>query len=240
MKTITEFENWYKKAREDDDEQLPFVWELMRSPYTEYHYSLIISENTSDEFRGNLWHRFDMHGEEAAQLLLSKLDHDEDIDFHADILFCLGTIADKKKGEIKEKVLAHARKSTDSANDYVRNRAIIVLGWIGTVADIPLLAGHLLNDTDDKCRTWSATSFMQMWFRRKSQTLVDKVLPYLWQAIQQEKDYFALGCMMDVVQTLTGKRFALAQKSIDNIDKEKIDAAKVKVERYFKKLYAQP
>jgi hypothetical protein len=112
------------------------------------------------------------------------------------------------------------------------------LGWIGTSADIPLLASHLLNDTNDKCRAWSATSFMQMWFRRKSQTLVDKALPYLWQAIQQEKDYFALGCMINVVQTLTGKRFGLSQKSIDDIDKEKIDAAKMKIERYFKKLYA--
>ncbi|MDR0466083.1 MAG: hypothetical protein LBH94_01860, partial [Deltaproteobacteria bacterium] len=64
-------------------------------------------------------------------------------------------------------------------------------------------------------------------------------LPYLKQAISQEKDYFALGCMIDVVKTLTGKNFNLPQYAIDSVDKEKIDNAKLKVERFFKKLYGE-
>ena len=249
MKTLKEFEDWYKRIVKTDkinkvkrffkadceDEYNEFVWEIMESPYTEYHYSLITNKNTSEEFRRDLWNRFDEHREKGAKLLLSKLDNNEDTDFHPDIIFYLGILADKKIE--KERTLEYARKFTNSDNDYLRDRAIIVLGWIGDIQDISLLGEHLLNDKNAKCRAWSATSFMQMNFRLKSQLLVDKALPYLRQAISQETDYFASGCMIDVVKELTGKKFDLPQYAIDNIDKERINNAKLKVERFFKKLY---
>ena len=238
MKTLKEFEQWFDKAQKDKEEQYPFVWELEKSPFVEYHYSLMKDKSLDEEFRNSLWYSFDEHREEAATLLLSKLDSNQDTDFYANIIFCLGRIADEHRIE-KERILEWSRKLTDSPDDYVRNRAIIVMGWIGQIKDIPLLANHLLNDTDAKCRTWSATSFMQMYFRQKRQSLVDKALPYLKQAISQETDYFALGCMIDVVKELTGKKFGLPQYAIDNEDKEKIDIAKLKVERFFKKLYKE-
>lgn len=235
MRDLQEFEEWYRVAQDDEDEQMEFVWEIMKSPYTEYHYSLIVDKNTSEEFRSELWSRFDEHKEKGAELLLSKLDNNEDTDFHPDIIFCLGVLADKKIE--KERTLEYARKFVNTDSESLREKAIIVLGWIGGVQDIPLLGEHLLNDTNAKCRAWSASSFMQMYFRRKSQSLADKALPYLKQAISQEADYFALGTMIDVVKELTGKNFGLPQHAIDNADKEKIDAAKLKVERFFKKLY---
>ena len=135
--------------------------------------------------------------------------------------------------------MEYARKFADYDSDNLREKAIIVLGWIGGIEDIPLLGGHLLNDTNAKCRTWSATSFMQMYFRRKSKSLVEKALPILKQAISQETDYFALGCIIDVVRELTGKKFDLPQNAIDNIDTARIEAAKQKAERFFKKLYKE-
>jgi len=237
MKELKEFENWYKIAQKDEDEQLKFVWEIMRSPYTEYHYSLITNKETSEEFRQELWSRFDEHREKGAELLLSKLDNNEDTAFHAGIIFCLGKLADRPNKIEKERTLEYVRKFANSDDDTLRKTAIIVLGWIGNEKDIPLLGEHLQNDTNAKCRTWSATSFMQMNFRLKSKSLVEKALPYLKQAISQETDYFALGCMIDVVKELTGKKFDLPQYAIDNIDKERIDNAKLKVERFFKKLY---
>ena len=237
MKDLKEFENWYKIAQNDEDEQMEFAWEILKSPYTEYHYSLITDQNTSKKFRSELWSRFDEHREKGAELLLSKLDNNEDTDFHPDIIFYLGKLADKNIE--KERTLEYVRKFANADNDYLRDRAIIVLGWIGDIQDIPLLGEHLLNDANAKCRTWSATSFMQMYFRRKNQSLVDKALPFLKQAISQETDYFALGCMIDVVKELTGKKFDLPQYAIDNIDTERIDKAKLKVERFFKKLYKE-
>jgi len=233
--SLDELQQWLKDLksgkRKDENE---FVWSIMRSPYTEYHYSLILNKDTSEDFRKNLWSRFDEHREKGAKLLLSKLNNNEDADFHPDIIFCLGKIADQQKND-KERTLEYARKFANADNDYLRDRAIIVLGWIGGIQDIPLLGEHLLNDTNAKCRTWSATSFMQMYFRRKSQSLVEKALPFLQQAISQETDYFALGCMIDVVKELTGKKFDLPQYAIDNIEVERIDAAKLKVERFFQK-----
>ncbi len=232
MTDLKQFEEWYKAARKDEDNQLEFVWEIMNSPYTEYYYSLIVSKDTSDGFRSKLWSRFDEQREKGAELLLSKLDNNEDTAYHPDIMFCLGGIADEHKIE-KERILAYARKFADAADESLREKAII----IGGIQDVPLLGRHLLGDTNAKCRTWSASSFMQMYFRRKSQSLVDKALPLLKQAISQETDYFALGCMIDVVKELTGKNFGLPRYAIDNADAEKIDAAKAKVERFFKKLY---
>jgi len=195
-------------------------------------------KSINEKFRFNLWHRFDEHREKGAELLLSKLDNNEDVEFYPEIIFCLGRLADNPKIE-KERTLEYARKFANADSDFLRDRSIIVLGWIGDIQDIPLLGEHLLNDTNTKCRTWSATSFMQMYFRKKSQSVVDKALPFLKQAISQETDYFALGCMIDVVKELTGKKFDLPQYAIDNVDKEKIDNAKLKVEQYFKKLYKE-
>ena len=233
MKTQKEFEDWYKTAQKNKGEQLEFVWSIMKSPYTEYHYSLMTDKNTSEEFRRDLWWRFDEHRERGAELLLSKLDKNEDTAFHPEIIFCLGRFADRPKIE-KERTLSYARKFANADDDFLRDRAIIVLGWIGDIADIPLLGDHLLNDTNAKCRAWSASSFMQMYFRSKSPSLVDKALPYLKQAVSQETDYLALACMIDVVKELTGKNFGLPRYAIDNVDKEKIDNAKLKVERFFK------
>lgn len=237
MKELKDFEKWLEKARENEDEQLPFVWEIMKSPYVEYHYSLIKDKNLSSRFRSDLSSRFDEHGEAGEILLISKLERDEDVDFHAEIIYILGKMNDRRNTGRKDKIIDYARKLALSLDTYTRNRAIIVIGWIGTMKDIPLLADRLLNDPDDKCRTWSATSFMQMWFRNKNKKLAERVLPFLRQAIENEKDYFALGCIINVVKELTGKSFALPQYAIDNVDKEKIDNAKLKAERYFKKLY---
>jgi hypothetical protein len=235
MKTLQEFEKWVQKAQKTEDKHFEFVWELMKSPYVEYHYSLMTDKKINDDFHRDLWARFDEHRENAAALLFSKLDNNEDIDFHPRIIFCLGDIADKQK-IAKERTLAYARKFADSENDRLREQAIIVLGWIGGAKEMSLLGEHLLNDTCAKCRTWSATSFMQMYFRRKSKSLIERDLPYLKQAISQESDWFVLGCMIDVVKELTGKNFGLPQYAIDNIDEEKILAAKAKAERYFNKL----
>jgi len=233
--SLDELKQWLKdlKSGKRDDEN-EFVWSIMKSPFVEYHYAVITDKEISKDFYQHLWSRFDEHREKGAELLLSKLDNNEDMAFHAAIIFCLGKYKSKL---VEERTLEYARKFANTDDSLLREAAIIVLGWIGNEKDIPLLGEHLLNDTNTKCRAWSATTFMQMYFRRKSQSLVDKSLPYLKQAISQETDYFVLDSMIDVVKELTGKKFDLPQHAIDNIDKERINNAKLKVVRFFKKLY---
>jgi hypothetical protein len=86
-----------------------------------------------------------------------------------------------------------------------------------------------------------------MHFRGRGPSPADKALPYLRQAILREANYFALGCAIDAIKELTGKNFDLPQyvinhldeEKIDDADKEKVDAARRKVERFFRKLYKE-
>ncbi|MFD0716857.1 HEAT repeat domain-containing protein [Paenibacillus sp. GCM10027626] len=229
--SIDEFKVLFDEAQQSGEriKQLNFLWKIMRSPFTEYHYSLITDAATSDEFRKILWSRFDEHGNEAENLLLSKLENNEDIPFHADIIYQLGLIADKKGGENKDKILQYAKQFLNRSDDYTRGRTIIVLGWIGSNSDIPLLANRLLNDTNSECRAWSASSFMQMDLRlkRKDQS-IDKslVYPVLLQAIEKETDYSTLGVFITSLQEISGKNFRLSNTAVECVDIEKIDRAK--------------
>ena len=196
MKSLNEFKQWFETAENDKAEQLPFVWEIMKSPYIEYHYSLITDKKISDGFRRNLISRFDEHGDEGETFLLSKLDNNEDTASHAEMIYLLGKLGNRHNSKLKNKTLDYARKLALSPDIYTRDRAIIVLGWIGDINDIPLLTDRLLNDPNNYCRAWAASSFMQMWFRNQSSELVDKALPYSQLSIKQEPDYFALVTMM--------------------------------------------
>jgi hypothetical protein len=240
MKEIKDFETWYKKINKtnDEDEYEEFVWELMATPFAEYHYSLMTGRSTNDEFKDILWSRFDEH-EDAEELLLNKLENNEDNEFVGKILFKLGVTVDLRHGKQKGKVYEYAKKYTNSLDDNIRENAIIVLGWLGGVKDIELLGGLLLNDKNNKCRAWSASAFMQIWFRRKSKNFVDKVLPHLYKSIKQEQDIFVIGCIINTLQEITNKKFGLTQKALDLIETEKINISKNKVINYFEKLYKE-
>lgn len=165
MKELAEFKNWSKVIVEEKraDEQLDFVWEIMKSPFIEYHYELLKDQNLDENFRNHLAFRFNEH-KEAEDFLISKLDKQEDVEFQGEIIFLLGKINKKHKA----KILSYARKLAESENDYTRDRAIIVLGWLGTIDDTRIFEAHLLNDKNAKCRAWSASSFMQMCLKMKA------------------------------------------------------------------------
>ena len=253
-KDLKEFEDWYKAIQDDEYEQRRFVVEIKKSPYTEYHYSLMTDKNTSGVFRAKLWMHFNGHREEGVDLLLSKLENNEDADIHDNFFFCLFA----QEEVARERMLEFARKAINADNYNLRKNAIIILGWIGEIQDISLVGERLLNDTNETCRTQAAKFFMNKQSqssidkfiraveefddsikltRRSIQPVIDKSLPFLKQAISQETDYFILGCMIAAVKKMTGKKFDLPQYAINNIDTERIDKAKLKVERFFKKLY---
>jgi hypothetical protein len=240
MKEIKDFETWYKKINKtnDEDEYLEFVWELMETPFTDYHCSLITSKNTNDEFKDTLWSRFDEH-EDAETFLLNKLENNEDREFVGEILFNLGKTVDLKHGKQKEKVYGYVKEYTNNSNDNIRENAIIVLGWLGSVKDIELLGELLLTDKNKKCRKWAASAFMQIWFRRKNKIFVDKVLPYLYKSMKQEQDVLVIGSVINTLQEITNKKFGLTRKALDLNETEKINISKNKVINYFKKLYKE-
>jgi hypothetical protein len=233
---IKEFDTWYKKVNKTDDDiqYLKFTWELMESPYTKYHFSLMANKNTVNEFKEILWDEFPVHTD-AEEFLLNKLEKNENTKYHGEIIFCLGKIIDQWYGEQKDKVLEYTLKLANSTDENVREKAIIVLGWLGGSKHIGFIADKLLNDPYNKCRAWSASSFMQIWFRRKNQNFVNTVLPYLYKAIKQETDTFVIGIIISSFQKMIGKKF-VAQKYIDLVDKENIGTGKIKLIKYYEKM----
>ena len=236
MKQLKEFEEWFEKIAtkqtENYAEKVQFVRELKKSPFVEYHYSLLKNKDNIDNlFWLNLRDKFDAHKEHGELFLLSKLDNNEDVDFHSEIIFLLGLI----RGNYKHKTLEYARKLTKSTDDYTRDRAIIVLGWLGTTQDTEILEEHLLNDKNSKCRAWGASSFMQMWFKSNSEDLKLKSFKSFQKALTTETDYFVLAVIIGAIRETGQKKFDISQKALDNLETEKIDIAKIKVQSFLAK-----
>ena len=234
MKEIRDFEKWYKEVNcsKEKIEMIKFTAELLRTPYTEYYYSIMINKNTNKFLKDTLWQRFYDH-KDADIFLLNKLENKLDTEFHGEIIYCLGKIIDQKNNNQKTTVLEYTKEFTNNSNENTREKAVIILGWIGGNEEIDLLGNILLNDTHNKCRAWASTSFMQMSFRRKIN--LEKVLPYLYKSIKQEQDSFVNECIIDTLQELTKKKFGLRKKDLDTDNTEAINNSKIKVIKYFEK-----
>jgi hypothetical protein len=239
-KSLEEYKKWFvvlKKRgifsffdREKiDDERMDFVDSLGCSSFIEYHYELIKNKRSMDkDFWENIRANFDKHGEEGELFLLSKLDNNEDVDFHGEIIFLLGLI----KGKHKDKILRYARLFAESPDNCTRDRAIIVLGWIGEVEDTEILRKHLLTDTNSKCRTWSASSFMQMWFNWHSEKIKEIAFKSFREALNIETDNNVITAIITAVKEISDKKFNISQSTLYNLDKKKIESVKTKLEKY--------
>ena len=212
------------------NDELGFIWALMKSDHIEYHYSLLKDEELSKEYRRHLGSRFDEHGAKGNELLLSKLDQNIDTNFHGDIIYIIKSGILTK--ENRAKALNYARALTQSKDDDTRENAIISIGSIGGLRELELLKDRLLNDTNSKCRAWASSSFMQMWFRRKSEKLRLFSLISIQEALKQEKDYFTLSVFIDTLREIENNKFGISQKSIDALDREQIDITIKRIERY--------
>ncbi len=232
--TLEELRQWAKDIKEGTrSDANKCIESVTRSSFVEFHYELMNDRHFDDEFRKQLQNRFEEHGEQAEMLLLSKLENNEDVDFQAEIIFILGSISEKSK--YKNQILAFARKFAESEDDYTRDRVIIVLGWVGTMRDADTLRRHLMEDENPNCRAWSASSFMQMWFRNKKDALKLKALEAYKTALETEKDYFVLSVILSSVQELGKIKLGVSRTALDEVDKEKIDLSKTKAIQFLKR-----
>jgi hypothetical protein len=109
-------------------------------------------------------------------------------------------------------------------DENTREKAIIVLGWLGGNKEIDLLGNVLLNDTNNKCRTWASSLFLQISFRKKIN--MEKVLSYLYKSIKEETDYFVIESIINTVQEITKKKVGLNKKDLNTNNIEAIDKSK--------------
>jgi HEAT repeat protein len=200
---LEEYKTWFKDIiTGKKNNEMEFVWSIMKSPYTAYHYDLLLhKDNINKDFFRSLRSRFDEHGEEGKEFLLAKLDNNEDEHFHGEIIFMLGLFRRKYPDQ---RIQAYARKLITSENDYTRNRAVIVLGWVGDENDLKILDSVLSNESNNETRGWSATSMMQMYFRLPQ--IKDKALEVLQKYLENENDNFVLDCILVSIQVLLNKK----------------------------------
>ena len=159
-----------------------------------------------------------------------KLNKNEDLDFQEIIILLLRHLSQYNKNETRK----HARELSKSKNDYIRENAIIVLNWLGGAKEYSILKDLLLNDRNIKCRSWSASAFMQMWFTRKNKKLRNFALTLFKEALEKEHNYFVLATIIESIREIENKKFS-KKKSLDNLDEIEIDKAKTRLLKYLTK-----
>lgn len=111
-------------------------------------------------------------------------------------------------------------------DNILRRKVIIAFGWVGTSKEIDILIQLMFNNNDALCRTWSATSLMQMSFHRVDKEIICKKTKTIFaKVIESEKDLYACGIMIEAVQILFAKKW-ISSSAVENIEFEKIEKAR--------------
>ena len=95
---------------------------------------------------------------EAEAFLLKRLSMETDPITLGEILHLLGGIRSSYATPL-------ARQFVNNENDFQREVALYVLGWVGTESDIEILNEHLLSERSSHLRITAASAHRQMYWR---------------------------------------------------------------------------
>ena len=222
-----------------DSKRIHFIADLGRSPELAFHFDLICKdweEGTDLNFEAS----FDQHGQEGIAYLLEILDQEEAESQRVLIVYLLAKILSKVRhrdfyaSSCKQvlPVLISLLPSSEASN---RRKLIIALGWIGSISEIEILGQHLLTDQDALCRSWSASSLMQLSFYQvEKEVLMEKMKDLFGEAITEEKDLQACALMIEAAQVLFGKKW-IPTSAVEKLEIEKIEKASKSAIRFLKK-----
>lgn len=117
----------------------------------------------------------------------------------------------------------------------LRRKQIIALGWIGSESEINLLIDSMQSDSDALCRAWAAAALMQLSFHGvAADVLREKTKAAFAEAIQKEGDLNAAGIMIEVAQTLFGKKW-ISAAAAEAAESESIEKARKSALRFLGK-----
>ena len=222
-----------------DSKRIHFIADLGRSPELAFHFDLICKdweEGTDLNFEAS----FDQHGQAGIDYLLETLNQEEVENQRVLIVYLLAKILSKVRhrdfyaSSCKQvlPVLISLLPSSEASN---RRKLIIALGWIGSISEIEILGQHLLTDQDALCRSWSASSLMQLSFHQvEKEVLIEKTKELFGEAIAEEKDFRACALMIEAAQVLFGKKW-IPTSAVENLEVEKIEKARKSAIRFLKK-----
>ena len=241
MLSLNDLEKEYlglKKENFQDGKRIKFIANLGASDEIAYHYKLICKE--WQEGRGlNFESSFDRHGVAGLEFLFERLAKESDQKLKIETIYLIAQILTKSKyrdfyAAFCDRLIPYILSFT-SAENALRRKLIIALGWVGTLEQIDILISEMLESKDGLCRAWAAASLMQMSFHRASQAILrDKTKAAFLQGISSEKEPYACAVMIEAAQILFGKKW-ISSSTAQNQDSEKIEKARKMAARFLDK-----
>ena len=241
MLSLNDLEKEYlglKKENFQDGKRIKFIANLGASDEIAYHYKLICKE--WQEGRGlNFESSFDRHGVAGLEFLFERLAKESDQKLKIETIYLIAQILTKSKyrdfyAAFCDRLIPYILSFT-SAENALRRKLIIALGWVGTLEQIDILISEMLESKDGLCRAWAAASLMQMSFHRASQAILrDKTKAAFLQGISSEKEPYACAVMIEAAQILFGKKW-ISSSTAQNQDSEKIERARKMAARFLDK-----
>lgn len=191
-----------------------------------YHYDLL-KKREYKELYYDLRAAF-MDRPQVEDFLVKKLTTETDPVALGDILHSLGIIGSTNAAPL-------ARQYINFNNDYQREVALYVLGWVGNESDIAILNEHLLNEVSSHLRITAASAHRQMYYRLPE--LKNKLLSSLKKGYEEEKDDEVIAWIIVMIESIAVKRLGLREdKEEPYIIHGDIQKAKVKTSMFINEL----
>ena len=228
---INELEKEYEFAKEAENipgvritRNMNFVKNILSEntlPIISYHYDLLKKREYKELY-------YDVRAAfkkrpEAEGFLIEKLSIETDPITLGDILHLLGGIRSSHATPV-------ARQFVNNENDFQREVALYVLGWVGTESDIEILNEHLLSERSSHLRITAASAHRQMYWRLAE--LKNKLLASLKQGFEEEKNDEVITWIIVMIESIALKRLGLREDKADpyiihgDVQKAKVKAAK--------------
>ena len=238
MLNLNDLEKEYlelEKENFQDGKRIKFIANLGASSEIVYHYELICKE-WQEGGQLNLESSFDRHADAGLEFLFERLVKESDQKLKIETIYLIAQILSKSKHRdfyttFCDRLIPYILSFT-SAENALRRKLIIALGWVGTLEQIDILISEMLESKDSLCRAWAAASLMQMSFHRASQAILrDKTKAAFLQGISSEKEPYACAIMIESAQILFGKKW-ISSAAAQNQEAEKIEKARKMAVRF--------
>ena len=240
--TKEDLQKSYNKLEEQnfpDTERIKFIADLGDCKEIAFHYELVCKDWEEGK-NLRLESSFDKHGAEGLEFLFKQLAQHKDERLIVFTAFLIAEILTKLKHKgfyvfFCDKLIPVLTSLIETKDSNLRQKVIIAFGWVGSSEEIEILTRQMLSDNDALCRTWSATSLMQMSFHRVKAEIIQKETAKTFaRAIEAEKDLYSCGIMIEAAQTLFGKKW-LSSSDLENREISKIEKAGKSAVRFLSK-----
>ncbi|MEM9461143.1 MAG: HEAT repeat domain-containing protein [Myxococcota bacterium] len=194
---------WSDEASHEDESA--FIEALLESHDPEhlaFHFELLGDQENFSLFC-RIRAAFEKHGPPAEAFLIERFTQEEDPELRGDALQILGHMRSKR-------VRALAKEAITADAETLRDRAVIVLGWVGTVRDMTtVLRDRLLHDPCACVRGNAATAFRQVWYSKPRAK--EPAIEILGEALPGEEDEEVICSIVVALQDIMKRRFGIRE-----------------------------